>query len=69
MLRVTIDVNAPAGLSLAVKEQLAMILERYGDTRVVAVEAVDGGPKGGTGLIGNEYSTHQRAKRWVSGTP
>ncbi len=41
MMRVTIEVDAPAGLSLAVKEQLAMILERYGDTRVVAVEPIE----------------------------
>lgn len=45
MLRVTIDVNAPAGLSLAVKEQLAMILERYGDIRMVLVEGIDTGDK------------------------
>lgn len=37
MIRVTIDVAAPEGLALAVKEDLAMILERYGDTRVVSV--------------------------------
>ena len=41
MIRVTIDVAAPAGLALAVKEQLAMLLERYGDTRVVSVMPVD----------------------------
>lgn len=35
MIRVVIDVAAPEGL--AVKEQLAMLLERYGDTRVVSV--------------------------------
>ena len=37
MIRVVIDVAAPEGLALAVKEQLAMLLERYGDTRVVSV--------------------------------
>lgn len=37
MIRVVIDVAAPDGLALAVKEQLAMLLERYGDTRVVSV--------------------------------
>ena len=42
MLVVTIEVNAPSGLAQAVKEHLAMLLERYGDTRVVKVEARDG---------------------------
>lgn len=37
MIRVVIDVAVPEGLALAVKEQLAMLLERYGDTRVVSV--------------------------------
>lgn len=40
MLVITIEVNAPAGMAQAVKESLAMLLERYGDTRVVKVEAV-----------------------------
>lgn len=40
MLRITIEVKAPAGMALAVKEDLAMILEKYGDTRVVLVEGV-----------------------------
>lgn len=39
MLIITIEVNAPAGMAQAVKENLAMLLERYGDTRVVKVEA------------------------------
>lgn len=45
MLIVTIEVDAPAGLDMAVKEQLAMLLERYGDTRVVSVKtaAKEGG--------------------------
>ncbi len=43
MLRITIDVDAPSGLSIAVKERLAMDLERYGDTRVVDVKVVEEG--------------------------
>ena len=38
MLTVVIEVDAPAGMAQAVKEDLAMLLERYGDTRVVKVE-------------------------------
>lgn len=38
MLTITIEVNAPAGMAQAVKEDLAMLVERYGDTRVVKVE-------------------------------
>lgn len=41
MIRVTIDVAAQEGLALAVKEDLAMVLERYGDTRVVSVEPIE----------------------------
>lgn len=41
MLIVTIEVNAPSGMAQAVKEQLAMMLERYGDCRVVRVEGTD----------------------------
>lgn len=39
MLIVTIEVDAPAGQAIGVKEHLAMLLERYGDTRVVSIEA------------------------------
>ena len=38
MLRVTIEVDAPLGTAQGVKEQLAMLLETWGDTRVVSVE-------------------------------
>lgn len=38
MLRVTIEVDAPLGMAQGVKEQLAMLLETWGDTRVVSVE-------------------------------
>jgi hypothetical protein len=41
MLVVTIEVNAPSGMAQAVKEHLAMLLENYGDTRVVKVEVRD----------------------------
>lgn len=41
MLIITIEVDAPAGLSMAVKERLAMDCEKYGDTRVIDVKVVD----------------------------
>ena len=44
LLTITIEVDAPSGLSMAVKEQLAMLLERYGDTRVIEVK--EGGANG-----------------------
>ena len=40
MLIVTIEVNAPAGQAIGVKEAIAMDLEKYGDTRVVSVEEI-----------------------------
>lgn len=38
MLRITIEVEAPAEAAQGVKEQIAMELETYGDVRVVKVE-------------------------------
>lgn len=38
MLIVTVQVNAPAGQAIGIKEDLAMYLERWGDARVVSVE-------------------------------
>ena len=40
MLIITIKVNAPAGQAIGIKEDLAMYLERFGDSRVVSVEEV-----------------------------
>lgn len=45
MLRIVIDVNTPAGYAQAVKEYLAMHLERWGDARVVAVEELRQGER------------------------
>ncbi len=38
MLIVTVQVNAPAGQAIGIKEDLAMYLERWGDARVVSVK-------------------------------
>ena len=38
MLIITIQVNAPSGKAIGIKEDLALYLERYGDARVVSVE-------------------------------
>ena len=38
MLRIVMDVDRPVGQ--AIKEALAMDLERYGDVRVVSVEEI-----------------------------
>lgn len=35
---VTIEVDRPTGQAIGIKEQLAMELEKYGDTRVVSVQ-------------------------------
>lgn len=40
MLRVIVEVNAPTGQAIGVKEQIAMDLERWGDTVVVSVEEI-----------------------------
>ena len=38
MLTIIIEVNAPPGQAIAVKEHLAMCLERFGNTRVISIE-------------------------------
>lgn len=38
MLRITVEVKAPAGQAIGVKEALAMYLEQFGDCRVISVE-------------------------------
>lgn len=38
MLIVTLEVDAPTGHAIGVKEAIAQDLEKYGDVRVVAVE-------------------------------
>lgn len=38
MIVIVMEVNAPGSMAQAVKEQLAVLVERYGDTRVVSVE-------------------------------
>lgn len=38
MLILTVEVNVPPGLELAIKEQIAMRLECYGDVRVTNIE-------------------------------
>ena len=40
MLIITIKVDAPAGQAIGIKEDLAMYLECFGDSRVVSVEEV-----------------------------
>lgn len=37
VLIITVQVNAPAGQAVGIKEDLAMYLERFGDIRVVSV--------------------------------
>lgn len=40
MIYITLEVNVPPGMAQAVKEDLAMVVEkRYGDVRVISVEA------------------------------
>lgn len=41
MLIITIEADVPSGLSLAVKEQIAMELEKWGDIKVVKIKEVE----------------------------
>lgn len=40
MLRITFQVDAPAGQAIGIKEQLAMTLEKYGDVRCIDVQEI-----------------------------
>ena len=42
MLIITIEVDRPPGQAIGIKEQIAMELEKYGDTRVVSVQEKPG---------------------------
>ena len=37
MLYITVEVDAPVGQAVGIKEHLAMLLDPFGDTRVVEV--------------------------------
>ncbi len=37
MLIITVQVNAPPGSAIGIKEDLALYLERFGDTKVVSI--------------------------------
>jgi hypothetical protein len=43
MLVLTVEVDVPEGMALAVKEQIAMRLECYGDVRVTKIEVKEEG--------------------------
>lgn len=38
MLTMIFKVNAPSGQAIGIKEQIAMMLETFGDVRVVSIE-------------------------------
>lgn len=38
MLRIVLEVDAPVGQAIGIKECYAMVAEEFGDTRVVSVE-------------------------------
>ena len=40
LLMITVAVDAPAGQAIGIKEQLAMQLEQFGNTRVVSVKEI-----------------------------
>jgi len=40
MLRVTVQVDAPVGHAIGIKEDLAMYLERFGDAMVTEVKEI-----------------------------
>lgn len=40
MLIITVEVNAPCGQAIGIKEDLAMYLEQFGDSRVISVEEI-----------------------------
>ena len=52
MLTITIQVNAPSGQAIGIKEDIATYLEKFGDAKVVSVVEqlrMDGPPQRGAG--------------------
>lgn len=37
MITITVQIDAPAGQAIGIKEDLAMYVEKYGDTKVISV--------------------------------
>lgn len=65
MLIITVQVNAPAGQAIGIKEDLAMHLERWGDARVVSVEQkpppqIEQMTIGGKGYVERDMSRMRR---------
>ena len=40
MLIITIEVDAPAGQAIGIKEDFAQYLEKFGDTKVIRIEEI-----------------------------
>lgn len=40
MIQITVQINAPPGQAIGIKEDLVMYCERYGDAKVVKVEEI-----------------------------
>ena len=64
MLVITIQVNAPPGQAIGIKEDLALYLERYGDARVVSVEETPQRQMEQMTIGGGTY--HEQQKKRVS---
>ena len=64
MLIITIQVNAPSGKAIGIKEDLALYLERYGDARVVSVEETPQRQMEQMTIGGGTY--HEQQKKRVS---
>ena len=63
MLIITIQVNAPPGQAIGIKEDLALYLERYGDARVVSVEEAPQRQMEQMTIGGGSYREEKRVSR------
>lgn len=63
MLIITVQVNAPSGRAIGIKEDLAMLLERYGDARVVSVEEIPQKQMEQMMIGGGSYREEKRVSR------
>lgn len=66
-MRIVLEVDAPAGHAIGVKEALAMDVEKYGDVRVVSVEVREPEQMRIGGADTNCFT--QKAARRVVATP
>lgn len=72
MLTITIQVNAPSGQAIGIKEDIATYLEKFGDAKVVSVVEklpeqlrMDGPPQRGAARRRTRQAVYATGNKWA----